>query len=153
MKTTYSTEIRCSAQHLWTWIEDPERNKQWLGGLEEIRPVSPGPRRAGYQAKLFLREGRRLSEYDETILDYDPPRRLKLQMQGGCLRGGTVTVDYRLTELEGRTRLDYECSAEMQGFLRLFAPLFAIFGRMQVRSFFRKLKQLAEADGAALAAH
>lgn len=152
MKIAFSAEIRCSPERLWPWLADPELCKQWLRGMEEIRPVSTGPKRAGWQAKMFIREGGRLSEYDETILEYEEPRRFKLRMEGGCLRGGSITVDYRLHEHDGSTRLDYECDAQMRGILRVLGPLFAIFGRMQARSFIVKLKQLAEqGDGAVVA--
>ncbi len=152
MKLALTTEIRCSPERLWPWLDDPELCKQWLRGMEEIRPVSDGPRRPGWQAKMFIREGGRLSEYDETILEYEPARRFKLRMEGGCFRGGSVTVDYRLHEHDGHTRLEYSCDAQMGGILRLLGPLFAIFGRMQARSFMVKLKQLAEQGDAAVAA-
>jgi carbon monoxide dehydrogenase subunit G len=152
MKMKVSETIQCTPAELWPWLEEPERMKQWLRGLEEVRPVSTGPTRAGYQAKLFIREGRNLSEYDETILEYEPQRRIQLKMEGGCFKGGAMLVDYRLVDVGGgRTRLDYECEAQMRGFFRLFAPLFIVFGRMQAKSFFRTLRRLAEGRGLAAA--
>lgn len=151
MKLRHSMELDCTPAALWPWIDDPERCKQWLKGMEDVRPVSTGPRREGWKAKVFIREGGRLSEYDETILAYEPNRRFRIKMEGGCLRGGSIVVDYALVDLGGRTRLDYECDAQMSGFFRIFAPLFAIFGRMQLEAFFRKLKELAEGGSGALA--
>lgn len=152
MKVTTSTVFECAPSELWRWIDEPDRCKQWLRGLEDVQPVSTGPKRPGHETKLFIREGRRLQEYLQTIVEHVPERRFKMRMQGGCLGGSTMTVDYVLVDLkDGRTRLDYECSAEMKGVLRLFAPFFAVFGRMQVRSFFKKLKELAEGRGLASA--
>lgn len=153
MDVKHSEVVRCSPGALWPWIDDPERSKQWLRGLEEVRPITSGPRRAGHRAVLRIREGRRVSEYTQTLLEYEPEKRFKLRMEGGCLRGMVMVVDYTLVDLgDGRTRLDYVCAAETKGLYRLFGVLFAVFGRMQVRSFFRGLKRLAEGERLAGAA-
>lgn len=153
MRMTTSKIIGCPPSALWPWIDELERCKQWMRGLEDAQPVSAGPKGVGHRSTLFIREGGKLQEYAQTILEYEPERRFKMRMEGGCLRGSVVVVDYVLTDLhDGRTRLDYECTAEMKGFLRFVGPLFAILGRMQVRMFFKKLEQLAEGRGAAPAA-
>ena len=80
-------------------------------------------------------------------------RRFAMKMEGGCLRGTVIHVDYRLIDLgDGSTRLDYACFAETKGWMRIFGPLFALFGRMQAKSFFKQLKALAEAERLAGAA-
>ncbi len=61
MKLRHSMELDCPPVALWPWIDDPERCKQWLKGMEDVRPVSTGPRREGWKAKVFIREGGRLS--------------------------------------------------------------------------------------------
>ncbi len=42
MKMTHSDTFHCSPQQLWPWIDDDEKSKQWLKGLEEVRPVTSG---------------------------------------------------------------------------------------------------------------
>jgi len=150
MKLTYSDTFDCTPQVLWPWLDDPEKCKQWLKGLEQVKVTSSGPKGVGTTAKLYIREGGKLQEYDETVLLYEPGRRFKMQMVGGCLRGAAMIVDYRLTDLGGRTRVDYECEAQTDSFfMKLMSPLFAIFGRMQIKSFFRKLKTLVASGGLA----
>jgi len=153
MKVAHSETFRCPPQVLWSWIDETEKSKQWLRGLEEVIPLTPGPKRAGSRATLRIREGRRLSDYEQTVLDYVPEQRFHMKMEGGCLRGMAIDVDYRLTELpDGNTRLDYACSTETNGLLRVFSVLFAVFGKLQLRSFFRTLKKLAEGEALAGAA-
>jgi carbon monoxide dehydrogenase subunit G len=149
MKMTHSETIRCTPEALWPWLDDAEKSKQWLRGLEEVRPTASGPKRPGYTAKLMIREGGKLQEYDETILEYEPNRRFKMKMTGGCLKGTEMLVDYQLVDIgDGRTRLDYECEALSDRFvMKLLGPLFMIFGRMQAKSFFRTLRKLAEGQG------
>lgn len=137
--------VDCAPSALWPWIEDPERNKQWLEGVERAEPVTPGPRRVGSVTKIYIREGRKLGEYRQTLLEHVPERRFKMRMEGGCLRGSAMVNDYVLVDLgDGRTRLEYECTAELVGWMRVMGPLFKLMGAMQVRKFFRTLKALAE---------
>lgn len=146
MKMNYSGVIEVPPEALWPWLDDTEKCKQWMKGLLDVKQTSPGPKRKGTTAILLIQEGGKPAEYQETILDYEPNKRFKMSMIGGCLKNTVMTVDYKLDDLGGRTRLDYECSAEMAGgsWLKLLAPVFMIFARMQVRSFFKKLKRLAE---------
>lgn len=146
MKMTHSDTFACSPQQLWPWIDDDEKSKQWLKGLEEIRPVSGGPKRPGYEAKMFIREGRKLSEYDVTYLAYEPNRRLQMKSVGGCGKGAAFICEYALVDLRnGSTRVDFTCEVlSSSKLLKLFAPLFKLFSRMMLKRFLRKLKQLAE---------
>jgi len=154
IKMTHSDTFRCSPQQLWPWIDDDEKSKQWLKGLEEIRPVSGGPKRPGYEAKMFIREGRKLSEYDVTYLAYEPNKRLRMKSVGGCGKGAEFICDYELVDLhDGRTRVDFGCEVNSTSrVLRLLSPLFKLFSRMMLKRFLRKLKELAE-GGTVRAAH
>ena len=145
MKIAMTQVFECSPEALWPWIDDPERCKQWMKGLLEVRPTSTGPRRKGYTAVLVIQEGRKPVEYQETILEYETARRFKLRLVGGCLKSSAIEVDYKLEDLGARTRLDYEMACDSQSFaLKLIGPLFGLFARMQLRRFFKRLKDLAE---------
>jgi carbon monoxide dehydrogenase subunit G len=140
--------FECSPEALWPWIDDPERCKQWMKGLLEVRPTSPGPTRKGSTAVIVIREGGKPVEYQETILEYEPAKRFKLRMVGGCLKETGIEVDYKLHDLGGRTKLEYELECQVQStFLKLMAPLFGMFARMQAKSLFKRLKKLAENEG------
>jgi carbon monoxide dehydrogenase subunit G len=148
MKINLEHTIDCSPEALWPWIDDPERCKQWMKGLVEVRPTSPGPRRAGSTAVLVIKEGGRETEYQETILEYEPAKRFKLRMVGGGLKNTAVDVDYVRHDLGGRTRLEFEVACELQStFIKLMSPLFGLFARMHAKSLFKKLKRLAENQG------
>jgi len=148
MKLNTELVIDRSPEALWPWLDDPERMKQWMKGLIEVRATSPGPRGAGSTAIVVIREGRRDVEYEETFLEYRPGRRLKLRMLGGRLKTMAIEVDYELHDLGGKTRLAYELACDLQGpMLKLMSPLFGFFARMQLRRFFRRLKELAEDEG------
>jgi carbon monoxide dehydrogenase subunit G len=150
MKMNMSQVFECSPRELWPWLDDPERCKRWMKGLLEVRQTSRGPKGKGTTAIMVIQEGGKPVEYEETILEYEPERRFKLRMVGGCLKTMAIEVDYTLEDLGSRTNLHYEFACESQStLLKLFGPIFGIFARMQVKRFFRTLKGLAE--GGALA--
>ena len=66
---------------------------------------------------------------------------------GGIPKDTKINVDYRLADLNGRTRLDYVCKLEGPPpgfFMRLFMPVGAFFARVQLKGFMKKLKSLVE---------
>jgi carbon monoxide dehydrogenase subunit G len=151
MKMAMSMVIDCTPRELWPWLDDPEKLKQWMKGVLEVRSTSPGPRRKGSTAVCVIQEGGRPVEYRETFLEYEPERHLKLRMEGGRMKTIVIDVEYTLEELGRGTRLDYGFACELPGpMLKLFGPLMQVFARMQVRRFFKKLKSLAE-GGASVA--
>jgi carbon monoxide dehydrogenase subunit G len=141
------TEIACTPERLWPFLEEPEKQKLWMKGLLENTRSGEGP---GSTFHMKIKEGGRVAEYDGEVTDRDPPRHLAVRLRGGAMPAGmVVNVDYRLTDLHGRTRLDY--AAQMTSdrrlslFLRLLMPLIRLFGKRQLKRFLKKLKQLAEA--------
>lgn len=142
-------EIGRPPARVFPWIEDPERQKRWMKGLEANEVVGGGPTRVGARTRMLIKEGGRRAEYDGEVTAYEPPRRLAIRMWGGALpKGMELHVDYRLHDLGGgRTRLEYEGWCDVHGFfMRLFAPLMKLFGGLQLRSFLKRLKLLAEAE-------
>jgi hypothetical protein len=148
MRIIHTTWFNCPAARLWPFLDEPERQKLWLKGLLSNELTSEGPVRPGSTFRMCIQEGRKVGTYDGEITAHEPPRHLGLRFWGGALPAGlTMQVDYRLSEEGGRTRLDYE--ANMEGrcgfFLRLLLPLVKVFSKMQLRSFLKTLKRLAEA--------
>ena len=151
METTYTAIIDCSPEQLWPWIEEPDKQKQWMKGLLENVPTSDGPTRVGSTFRMTIQEGRRVAEYDGEITNYDPHRHLGVRFWGEALKGVEMAADYKLQNLGTRTRLDYVATVDTSGagfFVRLMMPLFKLFSTMQLKSFMKTLKRLAEAEAA-----
>lgn len=151
METKLSVDVACRPETLWAYISDPERQKLWLKGVVENRKTSEGPERAGSTFLMKVKEGRKVVDYAGEIKAFDEPTYLAVSMVGGCFKPDQeMLVEYRLTPSEAGTRLDYCCSIEMTGVvMKLFSPLFCLLGKFMVKGMFKKLKSLAEADGAA----
>ena len=149
METNYTVIIDCTPEQLWPWLEEPDKQKQWMKGLLENVPTTDGPTRVGLTFRMTIQEGRRVAEYDGEVTNYDPHRHLGIRFWGETLQGVEMAIDYRLQNLGARTRLDYTAVADTTGagFLtRLMLPLFKLFSAIQLRSFMKTLKHLAEAE-------
>lgn len=144
--------FRCPAEHLWTWIEEPEKQKQWMKGLLNNESTSPGGQKLGSTFRMTIQEGRKANSYDGEVTGHEWPRFLEVCLSGGNFpQGMRMRVGYRLSETAGVTRLDYSCAMEGKKcglLLRMLFVLAKVFSRMQLRSFLRQLKSLAEASAA-----
>jgi carbon monoxide dehydrogenase subunit G len=149
MKITLTLEIQCFPDRLWPFLEEPEQQKRWMRGLQENTLTSPPPSRKGSTFTMKIKEGARVAEYQGEVTAHDRPRHLGVRIWGGALKPGmAMRADYRLTDLGQGTQLDYECNLEAERlgfFMKLFLPLFKVFGKLQVKSFFKTLKRISEA--------
>jgi hypothetical protein len=147
MKVPFAMEVDCTPEILWTYLAEPSKQKLWMKGLESVEPEGDGPLATGSTAKMRIREGGRIAEYLSTIIAYEYPKHLAVAVTGKNFGDSALNLDYRLTDLAGRTRLDYLCSFEpKQFFMKLIMGLFAPFMRKQFTSFMATLKQLAETE-------
>jgi hypothetical protein len=95
---------------------------------------------------MKIKEGGKVASYNIEVLRYEPHKHLGIKMRGGSFGDMEAFVDYTLTDLKGRTRLDYLFTAEAKSFfMKLMGAIFKWFSVMQIKSFFKTLKNLAEA--------
>jgi len=146
MRFEHSMEVACSPEHLWLYLEEPEKQKLWMKGVLSNEPAEAGPTRVGSRSIMKIKEGGKVGSYHIEVTRYEPYQRMGVKMWGGSFGDMEAFVDYTLTDLKGRTRLDYLFSAEPKSFfMKLMGALFQWFSVMQIKSFFKTLKSLAEA--------
>jgi carbon monoxide dehydrogenase subunit G len=153
MRIPYSIEIDCPPELLWTYLEDPAKLPLWMKGLVSFEPQGEGPPGPGSVAILRIKEGGKVSEYHSTLTAREPFEHLAIVMTGKNLGKSQINVDYRLTDLGGKTRLDYLCTCGSAGFfMRIMVALFSFLMKKQLAGFMKTLKGLAETEaGTALA--
>jgi len=146
MRIEHSMEIACSPEHLWLYLEEPEKQKLWMKGVLSNEPAEAGQTRVGSRSVMKIKEGGKVASYNIEVLHYEPYQHMGIKMWGGSFGDMEAFVDYTLTDLKGRTRLDYLFNAEPKSFLmKLMGTIFKWFSVMQLKSFFKTLKSLAEA--------
>src|ERR1700677_3111324 len=108
MKHTFYLCISASNEKVFDLLQDPEKHKLWLQGVEETRcigpydPSNPG----GTKFKQKIREGGSIKEYDGVVTAFNKPTHLGILLSSPQF---SVQVDYRLTSEGSGTHLDYEC--------------------------------------------
>jgi carbon monoxide dehydrogenase subunit G len=146
MRIEHRMEVACSPEHLWLYLEEPEKQKLWMKGVLSNESAEKGPTRVGSRSIMKIKEGGKVASYNIEVLRYEPHKHMGIKMWGGSFGEMEAFVDYTLTDLKGRTRLAYLFTAKPKSFLmKLLAALFQWFSVMQLKSFFKTLKSLAEA--------
>jgi uncharacterized protein YndB with AHSA1/START domain len=153
MRIETTAQFTCPIERLFSWIEEPDKQKTWMKGLLANESTSPGPRGVGSTFRMKIKEGGKVAEYDGEVTVYDPPHRLEVIFWGGNFPAGCkVRVDYQLNQVGEQTHLAYRCAMEGKKFglfWRMMMVLAQVFGKMQLRSFLRTLKQQVEAPARA----
>jgi uncharacterized protein YndB with AHSA1/START domain len=139
------------APQVFRWLTEDERVKNWISGLEEVRPVS-APADGGEVGKKFHLVDVYKDEHVEmemTVTKFEKDRALSILVSsvGDPNNGFTETGDYTLSEQNGKTRLRFDVQTKYFGLLpRLFEPLITPQAKEKVQDDFRRLKSLAEAE-------
>ncbi len=147
-----SIEIQAPPEHIWPWLEDSARLKQWVSWLVEVRDGPHAATGAGAQRVFVMRDennGGALMEIPFTISDYAPPAHVTFHAEvAGSFKGDEV---YRLTALgNGRTRLDQVGQCQYQMWIaRLMEPLITPQAEKKMRADLTRLKQAVEESEAA----
>jgi carbon monoxide dehydrogenase subunit G len=149
MNAHFTSEIACPPAVLWSYLENSAKQKQWMKGLESVEPEGEGPVGVGSVAKLRIKEGGRIAEYRSRVVEREPYTHLAVAVTGKNFGNAEMRIDYRLTDLGGRTRLEYDCAFVGGGFvMKVMMALFGWFLKKQLTSFMGTLKRLAEAETA-----
>jgi hypothetical protein len=144
---SYSLAIEAFPETIFECIDDADRQRGWISGLE--RTVFPDGRPAGNQAGTrflqLVRQRGGLVQYEGMILLHQPSRRLVVRVGNRHL---TSLVDYRLTSLGRSSRLDYSCRQIYRTLLgRMTGGLLVGSSRSVALDQLVALKLLAEAGG------
>jgi hypothetical protein len=114
-----------------------------MRGLQET--VYPGKRSRAVGTRFTQRvsKGRRVAEYDGEITAYEKPTRYAVRMGRAQV---AFDIEYGLTDLGGRTRLEYTTrSAAEVGLARPAEAIFRYLSTRVVRKQMKRLKRAAEA--------
>jgi carbon monoxide dehydrogenase subunit G len=143
-----STEINASAVELWPWLNDPDKQKQWITWLVEIRQDQPGVRVGTKQVWVMRDENNRgqLMEMEGTFTEYHPPLRESVRISSAGMFDGQQT--YIIENLgAGGTRLTIDGSYRYaQWFAALMEPLITPAAEKKLRDDVARLKTLVEKE-------
>jgi uncharacterized protein YndB with AHSA1/START domain len=152
MRIDYHLDINAPVGTVFELIDDEEKVKRWMDGLEET--IYPSGRNLdsplGTRFVQRIREGGRVSEYEGEVIAYEKPIRLAIDVGN---RQFTMRVNYRLSVTPWGTTLDYSVETVRSTWLmKILSGLFRAFTLRILDRQMRKLKQLAESQPQSLSA-
>lgn len=153
MHIVYTALIECRPEHLWSWLDDPEKQKRWLHGLEGSTLTNRNVPRVGTTFRMTFQTSRRPIRVDGEYTNYLPHRHLGVRYGSPTLRGVELQVDYKLQDLGRRTRLEYRAAADTSrapAMIQILAPLFKLVGALHLKRTLKTLQACAEAEEEAL---
>jgi carbon monoxide dehydrogenase subunit G len=132
-------DVARPAEEVFAHLVDLDRIPEWQESAVESRadePLAEGVRI--FECRRAL--GREVhSELEVT--EFDRPRRLMLKTVNGPVR---FTIDHRLAETDGGTRLTVVAEGKAGGLMRLGEPMLARTVEAEMRKDFERLKELLE---------
>lgn len=94
MKIAGAIDVSCSAKEVFSWIDEPERAKQWQKAVKGGDILKETPQKIGTTFREELEEnGKRLIMYGE-ITDYVPNKSISFQLESKI---HSVKVKYSVT--------------------------------------------------------
>jgi uncharacterized protein YndB with AHSA1/START domain len=134
-----SLEIGRPVDEVFAFLTDLDRLPEWQGSAVESRVEGELVMGARIHERRRVM-GRDLANELEVV-EYEPPRRLALKALSGPDR---FTIDHRLAEEAGGTRLDVLAEGKAGGFMKFGEPLLARRAEEEMRADFERLKELLE---------
>ena len=132
-------DVARPAEEVFAHLVDLDRLPDWQESAVESRadePLAEGVRI--FECRRAL--GREVhSELEVT--EFEPPRRLTLKTLKGPVK---FTVDHRLAEADGGTRLTVVAEGRAGGLMRLGEPMLARTVEAEMQKDFERLKELLE---------
>lgn len=129
---------------VWEYLVEPAKMQQWMTGLKKVEQVSSGPNSAGAEHRITFEERGKVAEMKVVNTAFKPPHHIAIDMSGGNMGKLVMHVDYKLSDLGGKTRLNYVASCQLRGLYWLLAPLLKLAGNSQAKKFLNNLKRVAE---------
>ncbi len=145
MRVRKSISIAATPETCWQVLTTREHQKRWLPEVVDHIPDDPTKKDGvGATSTLKIQEGKRVVDYRETILGWEPGRVLAIRLSGGSLGKMTMDVTYRFVPEANGTRLDYEADMEMKGLFILLAPLFKMISGSKVGGTLARFAEAAQ---------
>ena len=139
MKTTTITVIDAPAAHVFPWLEDTDRMKQWLPNLVEDVPLTEQATGLGARFRQVYHERGKDMEMTGEVTAYSENERMRAYITADMF---DLDVDYHLKALsEVQTELTQYTEIKFKGFIKIMKPLMVLMSK------FSKKDPTAEAHG------
>ena len=134
--------IRCAPEVVFSWVEDPERARQWQPDVAGAQVLHAEPGVVGTEFREVLQDNRGRVEMHGRITELQPGTSMAVLLKG---QGMTVTARYEVSPHPAGTLLYVEQSLSLPGRMaRLLEPLIRRRVATRARADLQRLKHLCE---------
>ena len=138
----HSLVIRCAPEAVFSWIEDPDRARQWQPDVAGSEVLHAEPGMVGTEFREVLADGRGHAEMRGRIIEFRPGTSMAVRLEG---EGMTVIARYEVSPHPAGTLLRAQQSLFLAGRLaRLLEPLIRRRVGARARADLQRLKHLCE---------
>ncbi len=145
MEIKKSAQLNCSAEELWSWLNNFEKVKQWNKSILDEKHLSEGTVRKGFLTKVLIDEETSKTWYNSEIIVYEPSSKLSFLLSGGNVGKNAMRVEYSLREMDGQTILSYKCTWHPKKLaLKILAPVIKKVATKNIENALSTLKKLVD---------
>ena len=145
-RMTATVDIARPRADVFSWIVEPERQREWMSGIVEARLLTDGPLRVGSRMRQVHDDGRERVEMETAITELAGDSVLGVRVTGANFR---IDGRYELLALAGTTRVRYASSSRFSHpLLALIEPLITPVAQRKLDGDFARLEVLVESAGA-----
>ena len=144
MKIFYTVEINAQIEKTFDCVNNSEKLKLWMEGLQEVNvdPNADKDNPVGAKFRHKIKEGGKIKEYNGEITAYKLPTLLGVRIYDKMF---TVDVLYKFESAGDKTILNYEADLVFgTKFAQLLGYLFSWFTKRLLVKQMSNLKALAE---------
>jgi len=132
-------DVARPAEEVFAHLVDLDRLPDWQESAVESR--ADGPLAEGVRIFECRRALGREVHSELEVTEFEPPRRFMLKTLKGPVK---FTVDHRLAQADGGTRLTVVAEGKAGGLMRLGEPMLARTVEAEMQKDFERLKELLE---------
>jgi uncharacterized protein YndB with AHSA1/START domain len=145
MKISYTIDINNKPEEVFHWLNNPERAMVWMSSVSKTELLHETTDMVGTTFREIVEENGRWTELHGVVTDYRPNQLIAFHLSG---KFNVVDVEYRLEEIENRTRLTQNANIRFKSFIKvlslLIGPMFKKKIMDQLQKEFATLKELCE---------
>ncbi len=138
-----SVVINKPAVAIFPWLTDPGKQKEWIFGLAESKPLTEGGLRVGARSEEIMLLGEEQTVMESEVTALDPNKLMAVKVTSEGFDGD---IRYALEEAGASTTLRYIGDFRYKPFmLRLLEPLITPSAQRKLEGDLMKLKSVVEA--------
>lgn len=131
------------AAAIFPWLTEPEKQKEWIFGLTESKPLTEGDLRVGARSQETMVIGEEQTTMTSEVTELDPGKLMAVKINSPGFDGD---IRYVLEEAGPSTTLRYIGHFQYKPFmLRLLEPLVTPSAQRKLEGDLWKLKSVVEA--------